>query len=181
LHFDRNPGLLKRYGSAGKERCHEDAVFHLDFLTEALKMEHRGMYANYILWAAAMLENRNVTKSDLLDNLEYILQAFKKILGENAAAAIEPYIAHAKEELQKKAVEPDTYITDDNPLKDEVSRYLKLRLTEKKLNSLQEEELNKVFLNDFSHLNNELINKQRELLQKNAKILQLNKKLEKAN
>ena len=59
-----------------------------------------------------------------------------------------------------------------------------IRRTEKKLITLQRKEkreMNEEVLNDFSLLNNELINKQRELAQKNAKILQLNKKLEAAN
>lgn len=59
-----------------------------------------------------------------------------------------------------------------------------IRRTEKKLINLQrteKREMNEGALNDFSLLNNELINKQRELAQKNAKILQLNKKLEEAN
>lgn len=60
-----------------------------------------------------------------------------------------------------------------------------IRRAEKKLSNLQIqiEDGEKVehLLNDFSLLNNELINKQRELAQKNARILQLNNKLKTAN
>lgn len=59
-----------------------------------------------------------------------------------------------------------------------------IRRAEKKLSlhqRLEKREINEIMLNDFSQLNNELINKQRELAQMNTKILHLNKKLEKAN
>lgn len=59
-----------------------------------------------------------------------------------------------------------------------------IRRAEKELINLQrteKQEMNEASLNDFSRLNNELINKQRELTQKNAKILLLNKKLEAAS
>lgn len=47
LHFENDPGLIKRYGAEGKRRCNEDAVFHLNFLAEALTMNLPDMYANY--------------------------------------------------------------------------------------------------------------------------------------
>jgi signal transduction histidine kinase len=59
----------------------------------------------------------------------------------------------------------------------------KIRLVEKSnrmLKSNYTKEINEEFLNDFSKLNNELINKQRELERKNGEILKLNKDLEKA-
>jgi len=47
LHFQHNPGLLDRYGAAGKVRCYEDAVFHLNFLAESMTMNLPDMYANW--------------------------------------------------------------------------------------------------------------------------------------
>lgn len=60
-----------------------------------------------------------------------------------------------------------------------------IRLTEKKIHSIPQaddkHELNEALLNDFSALNNELINNKRELTRKNQKIELLNKDLEAAN
>lgn len=56
-----------------------------------------------------------------------------------------------------------------------------IRRSEKKVNSIQKEvdrlEINETFLNDFSALNNELINNKRELMRKNQKIELLNNEL----
>ncbi len=60
-----------------------------------------------------------------------------------------------------------------------------IRLTEKKvgnlINEVDDREMNEAFLNDFSSLNNELINNKRELMRKNQKIELLNKELNAVN
>lgn len=128
LHFANHPELLQRYSAAGKERCFEDAVFHLEFLIEALKIDHRELYGNYILWAAAMLEHRNIPKSDLENNLQYLLQALQDELGADFPEQIESFIGHAREKLAQKAITASSSITEENPLKDEARRYLKYLL-----------------------------------------------------
>lgn len=128
LHFANHPGLLQRYSPAGKERCFEDAVFHLEFLIEALKIDHREMYGNYILWAAAMLEHRNIPKSDLENNLQYLLQALQDELGADFPEQIKNFIEHARERLAQKAIKTPASITEENPLKDEARRYLEYLL-----------------------------------------------------
>ncbi|WP_114752731.1 sensor histidine kinase [Pleomorphovibrio marinus] len=60
-----------------------------------------------------------------------------------------------------------------------------IRLSEKRVNTFlkgdQQKELNEAFLNDFTSLNNELINNKRELMLKNQKIELLNKELNAVN
>ncbi|WP_373494284.1 ATP-binding protein [Aquiflexum sp.] len=60
-----------------------------------------------------------------------------------------------------------------------------IRLTEKKVSNLKNEvddkEMNEAFLNDFTSLNNELVNNKRELMRKNQKIELLNKELNAVN
>lgn len=60
-----------------------------------------------------------------------------------------------------------------------------IRLTEKKVGTMlkdaEKTEMNDLFLNDFSSLNNELINNKRELMRKNQKIEFLNQELNAVN
>ncbi|WP_373494285.1 B12-binding domain-containing protein [Aquiflexum sp.] len=132
LHFEHNPGLIKRYGTEGKHRCYEDAVFHLNFLAEALTMNLPDMYANYILWAAAMLKSRNIPESDLHHNLEFVQQAIHEILGTEFSITTKEYVDSAKEKLKEITEESISYISDDNPLKEEVAVYLKYLLQGKR-------------------------------------------------
>lgn len=132
LHFEHNPELLKRYGAAGKHRCYEDAVFHLNFLSEALTMNLPDMYANYILWAAAMLKSRNIPETDLLHNLDFVEQAIHEILGSQFSFATKEYVSTAKEKLKESTKESVSYITDENPLKKETVAYLEYLLQGKR-------------------------------------------------
>lgn len=124
LHFDHDPGLIKRYGKEGKNRCFEDAVFHLNFLTEALTIGLPDMYSNYIVWAAAMLKSRNIPETDLLYNLDFVQQAITEILGSNFSAVTRKYVIAAKEKLKESVGENVSYINDSNPLKEEADIYL---------------------------------------------------------
>lgn len=132
LHFERHPGLMKRYGEAGKVRCYEDAVFHLKFLVEALTMKLPDLYANYILWVEAMLKARNIPKEDLHDNLEFVQQAIHEILGSQYSIVTKEYIAAAREKLKENTEEISSYITVNNPLKEEVGTYLEYLLQGKR-------------------------------------------------
>lgn len=132
LHFKHDPSLSVRYGPEGKNRCKEDAVFHLNFLAEALTMQLPEMYANYILWAESMLKSRNIPDTDLLNNLEFVQIAIHEILGSDFSNVTKDYINNAKEKLLEKKEEVNSFITDENPLKEEVTMYLDYLLNGKR-------------------------------------------------
>lgn len=132
LHFEHQPGLLKRYGAAGKQRCYEDALFHLKFLSEALTMGLPEMYANYILWAANVLKSRQLPEKDLKDNLDFVQKSIHEKLGRPFSELTNDYIRAAREKLKENAENNVSYITDDNPLKQEVSTYLEYVLQGKR-------------------------------------------------
>ena len=127
LHFEKHPELLEKYGPIGKKHCYKDAVYNLEFLVEALKMDYPGMYGNYILWAAAMLENRNVPRSDLTNNL------LSEKFDSEITKVIDPYIEFALEKLSENSILSESYITEDNPFKDEVTAYLQYLLDGQRL------------------------------------------------
>lgn len=132
LHFEHDPGLINRYGEAGKSRCHEDAVFHLNFLIEAITLNDPDMYANYTIWAASMLQSRNVPETDLHHNLDFVQQAIHEILGSEFSSATKKFIDAAKEKLKENPKESLSAISDSNPLKKEVTAYLDFLLNAKR-------------------------------------------------
>ena len=132
LHFEHDPSLLVRYGIEGKSRCKQDAVSHLNFLVEALTMQLPEMYVNYILWAESMLKSRNIPDTDLLINLNFVQIAIHKILGSDFSNVTKEYIDKAREKLLENKEEVSSFITDENPLKDEVTMYLDYLLNGKR-------------------------------------------------
>ena len=128
LHFEKHPELLERYGEIGKNHCYKDAIYNLEFLVEALKMDHPGMYGNYILWAAAMLENRSISSSDLTDNLLNLRQVFAQKFDSEVSEDTDPFIDFALEKLAEKTTLNESHITEDNPYKNEANQYLQFLL-----------------------------------------------------
>ncbi|MFN3999964.1 B12-binding domain-containing protein [Algoriphagus sp.] len=124
LHFEHDPDLIKRYGELGKHRCHEDATFHLNFLIEAMTLNHPDMYSNYIVWAAAMLKSRNIPESDLYQNLNFVQLAIHEILGTEFSFETKKFVDAAKEKLKSNSGDDLSFITNDNPLEKEVTAYL---------------------------------------------------------
>jgi methanogenic corrinoid protein MtbC1 len=132
LHFANNEALEKRYGEAGKKRCFEDAVYHIDFLTEALRLDFTEIYGQYIVWVASMLKSRNIPASDLMENIKYIQVAIEEILGKEALDEVTPYMRKALDKLSQKQNLVNSFIQPDNPLRNEVEQYTALLLNSKR-------------------------------------------------
>jgi methanogenic corrinoid protein MtbC1 len=68
-HMEQRPDVFARYPEIGKQRCFEDARFHLRYLAAAVEAESPAMFADYVGWAKIMLASRNIPPDDLADNL----------------------------------------------------------------------------------------------------------------
>jgi methanogenic corrinoid protein MtbC1 len=84
-HFESNPQLETRYGSAGRARCIEDTRFHLSFLATALETGVDAIFIDYIAWSKVVLASRRVGPDDLTAGLRIIGDVLKSRL--DAAAA----------------------------------------------------------------------------------------------
>lgn len=62
--------LADRFGPLGRQRCLEDARFHLQYLAAALEAGSTELFLDYIGWTKVVLAKRNVTERDLVRNLE---------------------------------------------------------------------------------------------------------------
>src|ERR1044071_2804513 len=79
-HYALNPDLERRFGPAGRERCLQDAHYHLSYLAESLGSALPTLFADYVAWAKVMLEARGVPASDLARNLEVIRDVVREQL-----------------------------------------------------------------------------------------------------
>lgn len=132
MHFEQNPGLLARYGDEGKEKCLQDAAYHLFYLAEAVKAESKELFSSYIEWAASMLQSRKVPKGVLTDNLHFMNQACGVLLPAAAHQVISGYIKNAVSRLKNINPLPETYLTNDNPLLPYAKKYLSCLLQGKR-------------------------------------------------
>jgi len=132
LHFKKNPSLEKKYGHIGRERCREDAIFHLEYLIQAMQIESRELFHHYLEWAWQMLDARNIPKVDLIHNLRYIGIVLSGHLQAEEYNTAAPYLEDGEAFLEKITTDIESYIKPEKPLFEEASRYLELLLSGKR-------------------------------------------------
>lgn len=96
-HLQHNPEFFERFGAIGKTRCIEDADFHLQYLSHALRLATPSLFTSYTQWARQMLEKRTVGWRDLQKNLELLRDELTRELDDGDAALIRDYIDAALE------------------------------------------------------------------------------------
>src|SRR5690606_28781526 len=79
-------------------------------------------------WAAAMLENRSISSSDLTDNLQNLRLVLAEKFDYEITDVTNPFIYFALEKLAEKTTLNESYITEDNPYKNEANQYLQFLL-----------------------------------------------------
>lgn len=100
-HLQENPQFVERFGAVGRQRCLEDADFHLQYLGHALRFATPSLFTAYVQWARQLLEKRNIPWRDLQRNLEILREEVED-------DAARDYIDAA---LQSGAADVDSYLT----------------------------------------------------------------------
>ena len=132
LHFNRNPELDKKYGEQGREKCREDAIYHLNYLIEALQIESPELFHHYLEWAWHMLDARNLPIDDLVHNIRYITEVLSGEFPEDEAEMALSYLESGAEHLENLEPEIESYLLPDQPLSHEAKQYLNYLLKGKR-------------------------------------------------
>lgn len=114
-HFELHPELEQRYGAVGREKCLQDAHFHLSYLAEAIDSSLPSLFADYVAWAKVMLEARGIPASDLARNLEVIRDVLREGLPAEQAWIAASYIEDGIQRLPRVPAELATHLTRDEP------------------------------------------------------------------
>lgn len=107
-HFEAHPEFDARYGTAGREKCRDDAEYHLAYLEEAVAASSPELFADYVAWAASMLASRGVPEADLVDHLRTVLAVLGEMLPADQGAAIHALASPALERLSAQVPESAT-------------------------------------------------------------------------
>lgn len=130
LHYERRPELVARYGPIGRERCLQDAAYHLSYLAEALAAGAPDLFADYVAWAKVMLEGRGIPASDLSFNLETLRDVLRRELPAGQADLAAGYVDEGLARLPGLPFEPPSALPeeDDGPLGRLATDYLQALL-----------------------------------------------------
>lgn len=133
LQFKNNPALLLKYGMAGQQKCSEDNLHHLSYLSEAIRIESVEIFAAYLVWVQKMLSARKIPVHDLSNNLDYLDMACKEVLPEEVYQVIQFYILKSKGRINAGPSTPESYLHERNPLLDDAKQYLDFLLKGKRI------------------------------------------------
>ncbi|HKY04027.1 MAG TPA: cobalamin-dependent protein [Blastocatellia bacterium] len=122
--YAMRPELVGRYGEAGREKCRQDAAYHLSYLSQAIRSGRPQLFADYVAWAKVMLAGRGIPAEDLALNLECLRQAIEQDLGSQATSIADDYIKVALDQLPRSPSELPSFIEQTEPLADLARPYL---------------------------------------------------------
>jgi len=113
-----NASDLDRYGPIGRQRCLEDARFHLQYLATALEARSPELFLDYVGWTKVVLAKRNIPERDLLENL----RTTARVLHDHPDAVA--YLEKAIEQLPSMSDDVPSALDPRAPLWPVASEYL---------------------------------------------------------
>ncbi len=114
--FARHPELTERYGAIGREKSRQDAGYHLSFLAQALALDNRAVFVDYVAWVKVMLSQRNVLPADLAFHLACLAEVLQeKLPGESGALAAD-FILTAVQAMPTMPEDLPTFLRTGEPL-----------------------------------------------------------------
>lgn len=137
LHYAQQPDLATRYGAAGRQKCLQDARYHLSYLAEAIKAGSTLLFKDYIGWAQQMLAARYIPVQDLILNINSIKEVLAQRLPIENYIIAAKYLNGAFTQLETGIDETVTFLQEDIPLKHLADSYLAFLLAGKRQKAYQ--------------------------------------------
>lgn len=108
--FARHPELTSRYGPIGREKSLQDANYHLSFLAQALALNSRALFVDYIAWVKVMLAQRGVLASDLAFHLGCLAEVLEETLSAESGTQAAAFVRGAVEAIPAMPEDLPTFL-----------------------------------------------------------------------
>ena len=126
--FLRHPELEQRYGKAGREKCLQDAGYHLAYLGEAIAAGCTELFDDYIAWAKVMLAKRGIPATDLAGLLTTMTESLREELPPEFSRVAGEYLETAHQRLPGFPDDVPTFIPAGSALAPLAVEFLRLLL-----------------------------------------------------
>jgi len=87
LVYERMPELADAYGPAGRQKCEEDAAFHVRFLLAAVAVDDSSLFEDYARWTRDLLGRYGIPGSHVAASFRALGVALDELLPAAAEAA----------------------------------------------------------------------------------------------
>ena len=123
-HYELQPALAERYGEGGREKCRQDAGYHLAYLSGAMAASMPSLFADYVAWAKVMLAGRGIPAEDLVDNLQVLRDTLDQQLPAPMQAVVHEYVEAGLKQLPQLPAALPSLIGEGQPLGGLARQYL---------------------------------------------------------
>ena len=113
--YAQRPELLARFGERGRTLYRRDNLYHLSFLTEAVRLGEPALFVDYVAWAKSMLSSHGVPVEHLVENLRLLRTAICRHVPPDEAAAAAVPIDKSLQALALPGAEPATFCASASP------------------------------------------------------------------
>lgn len=126
--FASHPELEQRYGKTGREKCLQDAGYHLAYLAQAIAADSAELFGNYIGWAKVMLGKRGIPTADLNGLLHTMTETLRQNLPPEFSRLACGFLDAALDQLPQMPAEVPSFIAEGTPYASLAAQYLKALL-----------------------------------------------------
>ena len=124
----RHPELEQRYGVAGRDRCLEDAGYHLAYLAQAIAADSVALFVDYVGWAKVTLAKRDIPARDLGGLLGIMKESLQQELPPEFSRLAGHFLDHVLQRLPQLADDVPSFIVEGAPLAPLARAYLQALL-----------------------------------------------------
>ena len=121
---ERYPDIINGYSEYQRARTLEDFSYHLQYIEESIAVSDAAILIDYTKWAKVLLASLGLPENCLRTSLEVVRDVLDLELPEEQSKKTHEYIEKSLAALIGAPTTIPSFITDDNPLKQEALKYL---------------------------------------------------------
>jgi methanogenic corrinoid protein MtbC1 len=116
MQFSLSPEYMERFGDEGKTKSIRDAEYHIPFLSEAILLEDKEIFTDYIEWVKILFKELNLEDEILAETLNLYTGVLKDYLSEEQVETVTGYIQEGISKLHEPTSHIESYIDTSNNL-----------------------------------------------------------------
>jgi methanogenic corrinoid protein MtbC1 len=116
--------ICERYEEASKRICLRDTIYHLQYLSTALRFSSISLFESYIEWLKVLMSSLGIASEDLITNHVCIEESIEEILQPETAEQVREYLDIALERLQGESRNVVTHFAESIELSLLATQYL---------------------------------------------------------
>jgi len=137
LQMTRNDRLSRYYTDYQKQKCLQDALYNLEYISESLAMDSKELWTSYLNWLKTLLITQGVKAADVVEHFLILSEVLEDYLPQTDLPRIAELIELAVKVFHDQEVELKQGLNKDSPRYEEAKKYMNMLLSSKRNQAIQ--------------------------------------------